>query len=367
MQRASIWASCADQAVGVPGAAALGVLLAVLAWQRACWTPGLELEARPGWAALIPLRAPVLSQTPPVHLAIFAVVADPTEALMALPGDMRCGDAEMGRDVAESGRYGVAGPPDNPDPHLARPVPGRDYRTGDGVAINEVGLAQPRDGTSGLTAPWGRDTALGTDARDTQGSMWGDVLNEDVGERGLGLAGLAGGIVKRFDVAPSAVDGTASLRVVHTGLRVTGARKASEVGRAMAAHFGEFRACAESAKNADGARNGRVARVARLRRERRRSRRHDGCRRRRATAVPGKSPCRRGAHARRRWYCARGLSAAFCGRRRRAHDRARHADASCEGVRLRRVAERSAELAPQNCEMNFQVSAGTHCLDPPGL
>lgn len=253
MQRASIWARGVDQAVGVPGALALGVLLAVLAWQRAGWTPGLELEALPGWAALVPMRAPVLSQTPPFHQAIFAVVAEPTEALMALPGFMRCGDAEMGTDLAESGRYGVAGPPENPDPHLARPVPGRDYRAGDGVALNVVGLTRPRTGSSGLTAPWGRDTALGTDARDTQGRMWGDALGEDVGERGLGLAGLAGGIVKRFDLAPSAVDGTASLRVVHTGLRVTGARKASEVGRAMAAHFGEFRACAQSTNNADGA------------------------------------------------------------------------------------------------------------------
>ena len=83
--------------------------------------------------------------------------------------------------------------------------------------------------------------------------MWGLGLNEDAGEHGLGLAGVAGGIVKRFDVAPTAANGTAQLRVVHTGLRVTGARKASEVGRAMAAHFADFRACAESAKNPDAA------------------------------------------------------------------------------------------------------------------
>lgn len=251
---ASIWTRGVDHAVGLPGAAALGVLLAALAWQRAGWTPGLELEALPGWAALVPMRAPALPQTPPpFHQAIFAVVADPTEALMAIPADMRCGDAEMGTDIAERGRYGVEGPPDNPDPHLARPVPGSSYRTGEGVAMDAVGLTQSRAGTTGPTAPWGRDAALGTDARDAQGRMWGDELNDDVGEHGLGLAGLAGGIVKRFDVAPSAANGTATLRVLHTGLRVTGARKASEVGQVMAAHFGEFRACAESAKNADDA------------------------------------------------------------------------------------------------------------------
>jgi len=38
-------------------------------------------------------------------------------------------------------------------------------------------------------------------------------------------------------VQAAAENGTSMLRVLHTGLRVTGARKASEVGRAMAAHF----------------------------------------------------------------------------------------------------------------------------------
>jgi hypothetical protein len=249
---ASVWTRWADHAVGVPGAAALGVLLAALAWQRAGWTPGLELESLPGWAALVPMRAPLESQAPPVHEAIFAVVADPTEALMAFPGDMRCGDAEMGAYVANSGRYGVAGPPDNADPHLARPVPGQGFPTAHGLTIHGIGVPQSQAGSAGPTAPWGRDTALGTDATSAQGRMWGAGLNEEVGEGGLGLAGLAGGVVKRFDVAPSAVNGTAGLRVVHTGLRVTGARKASEVGRAMAAHFGDFRACAEGVKDTRG-------------------------------------------------------------------------------------------------------------------
>jgi hypothetical protein len=253
MQRASIWARGVDQAVGVPGALALGALLAVLAWQRAGWTPGLELEALPGWAALMPMRAPVLSQTPPVHQAIFAVVADPTEALLALPGDSRCGDAEMGAyDADEGRRYGVAGPPDNADPHLARPVPDKGYPTGDGVVLNGVGMQQTQAGSAGPTARFGRDTALGTDAADVPGRLWGEVPFEAAGEAGLGLAGVAGGVVKRFDVAATAAKGTAELRVVHTGLRVTGARKASEVGRVMAAHFADFRACAEDAQQADG-------------------------------------------------------------------------------------------------------------------
>lgn len=41
-------------------------------------------------------------------------------------------------------------------------------------------------------------------------------------------------MVKRFDLAPLADAAGGELRVVHTGLRVTAARQASEVGRVMA-------------------------------------------------------------------------------------------------------------------------------------
>jgi hypothetical protein len=75
--------------------------------------------------------------------------------------------------------------------------------------------------------------------------MWGDEVNEDVGEGGLGRRGEAGSVVKRFDIAPLAENRTTELRVVHTGLQATGPRKASEVGRVMAAHFAELRACGQ--------------------------------------------------------------------------------------------------------------------------
>jgi hypothetical protein len=67
----------------------------------------------------------------------------------------------------------------------------------------------------------------------------------------MGLAWRAGGINKAFAVAslPGAGD---SVRVLHTGLSVRGARKASEVGRVMSAHFQSFRACAQSSR-LDGA------------------------------------------------------------------------------------------------------------------
>jgi hypothetical protein len=251
MQRvASVWTRSVEHALGVPGAAALGALLAVLAWQRAGLAPVESLEPLPGWAALVPLRAPVLSETPPVHAAFFAVVADPAEALLALPGNMRCGQAEMGEYLAEAGgRYNVQGPPDNVDPHLARPVPGRGYPTAHGAVVDGIGMPQTAAGSAGPTAPWGRDAALGPDPRDARGDMWGDWPGEGEGENGLGLAGVQGGVVKRFDVAPTALSAAAEIRVVHTGLRVTGARKPSEVGRVMASHFTEFQACAQSVPN----------------------------------------------------------------------------------------------------------------------
>ena len=243
-----------DRVVGVPGAAALGVLLAALAWQRAGLVPAESLERLPGWAALWPMRSALPPEVLTLHEGIFAVVADPTDALLAFPGDMRCGQADMGALVADNqGRFGVVGPPDNADPHLARPVPGRGYPTAVAATLHGIGAPQIQTGSSGPTARWGRDAALGTDVVTAQGRMSSEEPHEDVGEDGLGLAGLAGGVVKRFDVAPTAGNRTGELRVVHTGLHVTGARKVSEVARAMAARFDEFRACAESAKSADGA------------------------------------------------------------------------------------------------------------------
>lgn len=229
-------------------ASVVGALVAASAWWGAL-APRAPSSGLAALAELGPMVSPEPALSQPAREAVFAVVAEPAAALLRLPGDMRCGRAEMGADFETRGRYGVAGPADNADPHLARPEPGQGYPTARG-ALAELMRPQAQPGSSGPTAPFGRDAALGTEAGNALGNLWGDELNDARGERGLGLAGRPGGGVKHFDVAPLAEGRPARLRVVHTGLRVTGARKTSEIGRVMAARFGDFQACGASVEPA---------------------------------------------------------------------------------------------------------------------
>lgn len=227
------------------GAVVLGALSATLTWQLARYTP-LSASKPPRWTVMVSPPPPDLSEPAPRVDGLFEVSPEPDGAPLKLPGNMRCGRAEMGVEFAAStGRYAVQGPRDNPDMHLARPEPDRGFPTANGW-LAPFGPAQIRAGSAGPTAPWGRDSTLGSDETHAVGKMWGEEPAEDFGEDGLGRVGHAGSVVKRFDVAPLAENRTAELRVVHTGLQVTGPRKASEVGRVMAAHFAEFRACGQT-------------------------------------------------------------------------------------------------------------------------
>ncbi|HEX2870675.1 MAG TPA: hypothetical protein VHP33_05450 [Polyangiaceae bacterium] len=226
------------------GAIVLGALSATLSWQLARYTPLSTAASRRAMVA--PKSAPDLSEPSPRLDGLFEVAAEPDGAPLKLPGNLRCGRTEMGVEItASTGRYALQGPSDNPDPHLARPVPGRGFPTAPGSDWR-LGTPQVPIGSAGPTAAFGRESTLGTDATHAIGQMWGDEVDEDVGENGLGRLGEAGSVVKRFDIAPLAENATAELRVVHTGLQVAGARKASEVGRVMAAHFAAFRACGQA-------------------------------------------------------------------------------------------------------------------------
>jgi hypothetical protein len=225
------------------GAVVLGALSATLSWQLARYTPLSTAASRRAMVA--PMPAPDSPEPTPRLNGLFEVAAEPDGVPLKLPGNLRCGRAEMGVEITDSsGRYALQGPRDNPDPHLARPVPGRGFPTAPGSDWR-LGTPQVPIGSAGPTAPFGRESTLGSDATHAIGQMWGDEVNEDVGENGLGRVGEAGSVVKRFDIAPLAENHTAELRVVHTGLQVTGARRASEVGRVMAAHFAAFRACGQ--------------------------------------------------------------------------------------------------------------------------
>jgi hypothetical protein len=77
------------------------------------------------------------------------------------------------------GRYGVAGPQDNPDPHLARVRPIVD------IAPEEapIGLTDPASGdTKAYTLPWGREDALGNDAKSARGRIWGETTQDSRGD-----------------------------------------------------------------------------------------------------------------------------------------------------------------------------------------
>jgi hypothetical protein len=87
---------------------------------------------------------------------------------------------------SEEGRYGVQGPLDNPDPHIAHaPSTGTaprvcDFCSGEAAAGERFAP----------TAPWGRDTSLGNDAWSARGNFWAESIGSAFGAAGLGLRGI---------------------------------------------------------------------------------------------------------------------------------------------------------------------------------
>ena len=87
-------------------------------------------------------------------------------------------------------RYGVQGPADNPDPHIARQAALRDAQE-----FGMIGLLNSGAGgdPNAPTAPWGRDESLGNDPLSARGNMWGDSIGDSFGAGGLGLSGIGEG------------------------------------------------------------------------------------------------------------------------------------------------------------------------------
>ena len=82
--------------------------------------------------------------------------------------------------------YGIKGPEDNPDPHMARD---QQKNLAKGVGILNVlqqSLNMP-------TSPFGRDSALGTDAENALGALMGNQIGPNFGFGGLGLRGTGSG------------------------------------------------------------------------------------------------------------------------------------------------------------------------------
>jgi hypothetical protein len=101
-------------------------------------------------------------------------------------------EGSMGNPNSKSSgnRYGVQGPADNPDPHIARQAALRDA-----AEFGMIGLLNSGAGgdPNAPTAPWGRDDSLGSDALSARGNMWGDQIGDSFGAGGLGLSGIGEG------------------------------------------------------------------------------------------------------------------------------------------------------------------------------
>lgn len=87
-------------------------------------------------------------------------------------------------------RYGVKGPADNPDPHIARQAALRDAAEFGMIGLLNSGAGGDPDAP---TAPWGRDDSLGNDPMSARGNMWGDAIGDSFGAGGLGLSGIGEG------------------------------------------------------------------------------------------------------------------------------------------------------------------------------
>jgi hypothetical protein len=87
-------------------------------------------------------------------------------------------------------RFGIQGPQDNPDPHVARQAALREA-----AEFGMIGLLNTGAGgdPNAPTAPWGRDDSLGNDPMSARGNMWGDSIGDSFGAGGLGLSGIGEG------------------------------------------------------------------------------------------------------------------------------------------------------------------------------
>ncbi len=91
---------------------------------------------------------------------------------------------------ATNKRYAVQGPQDNPDPHIARQAALREAMEFGMIGLLNTGAAGDPNAP---TAPWGRDTSLGSDSVSAMGNMFGDEIGDAYGAGGLGLSGIGEG------------------------------------------------------------------------------------------------------------------------------------------------------------------------------
>ncbi len=107
-------------------------------------------------------------------------------------GKRHAGDeGQMGEESSEptKNRYGIEGPADNQDPHMARQQAREQAAT-----AGAIGVLQAMAGAwNSPTSPFGQDTALGSDPMSALGALMGDQIGSNFGFGGLGLRGTGRG------------------------------------------------------------------------------------------------------------------------------------------------------------------------------
>ncbi|MCU0680776.1 MAG: AgmX/PglI C-terminal domain-containing protein [Polyangiaceae bacterium] len=179
-------------------------------------------------------------------------------------------------------RYGVQGPADNPDPHIARQAAIKEA-----AEFGIIGLLNAGAGgdPNAPTAPWGRDDSLGTDAMSARGNMWGDSIGDSFGAGGLGLSGVGEGgggkgegiglgtigtlghgsgtgSGQGYGAGHGRVGGSHQTRApsIRMGATQVSGRLAPEViQRIVRQNFGRFRNCYENGLKTNPSLTGRVA------------------------------------------------------------------------------------------------------------
>ncbi len=100
-------------------------------------------------------------------------------------------EGQMGKEEAKKtkNKYGIQGPADNEDPHMAREAAKEEATTAGILGV----LAQSTGAWNSPTSPYGQDTALGYDPMSALGALMGDQIGENFGFGGLGLRGTGRG------------------------------------------------------------------------------------------------------------------------------------------------------------------------------
>jgi pSer/pThr/pTyr-binding forkhead associated (FHA) protein len=100
-------------------------------------------------------------------------------------------EGQMGKkdDKKTKNKFGIEGPPDNQDPHMARDE-AKQMAANAGI----IGILKASVGAwNSPTSPYGRDSALGSDAMSALGALMGDQVGSNFGFGGLGLRGTGRG------------------------------------------------------------------------------------------------------------------------------------------------------------------------------